>query len=146
MNVFHSIEFLLKYSRFSFIDLLPILLGKTLRSLVATGELEIQGAVYHLATGRVEFLGRSPQQPQLVASEALLPPSMASLPIRTAGSGVVRPHEAMQLLKEGNGRYVKGTATAHQVSLEMRQRLVTEGQQPHTAIIGCADSRAPLAP
>ena len=28
--------------------------------MVESGELEIQGGVYHLATGRVEFLGRSP--------------------------------------------------------------------------------------
>lgn len=114
--------------------------------MVATGELEVQGAVYHLATGRVEFLGRSPKQAELIASSSQLPPSMDTPAIRTAGSGVVRPSEAMKLLQEGNRRYVQGTAVGHQISLEMRTKLVKEGQQPHTAIIGCADSRAPLAP
>ena len=46
----------------------------------------VQGGIYHLATGRVEFLGRSPVQAELLSSSSALPPSMASLPIRTPGS------------------------------------------------------------
>ena len=131
VNVFHSMDFLLKYSQ-------------GLRSMVESGELEIQGGIYHLATGRVEFLGRSPMQAEVLASKTTLPPSMASLPIRTTGSGVVRPEEAMKLLKEGNRRFTTGSAVAGKITPSMRKALVKDGQAPHTAIVGCADSRAPL--
>ena len=54
------------------------------------------------------------------------------------------PKEAMKLLKEGNDRFAVGAAVAGKISSDMRKALVKEGQAPHTAIIGCADSRAPL--
>ena len=44
---------------------------------VAAGEVEIQGGIYDLETGRVEFLGESPNQATLVKSGAALPPSLA---------------------------------------------------------------------
>eukprot|EP00434_Breviolum_minutum_P016179 symbB.v1.2.014258.t1/scaffold1023.1/size143418/2 len=131
VNVFHSIDFLLKYSQ-------------TLRNLVERGELEIQGGVYHLETGRVEFMGRSPRQRELLASKIAMPPSVKTLPIRTTADGVTPHQEALRLLKEGNARFVSDTAVAGNITEEMRQSLVKEGQAPHTAIIGCADSRAPL--
>ncbi|CAJ1363223.1 unnamed protein product, partial [Effrenium voratum] len=131
VNVFHSMNFLIQHS-------------ETLRSMVKTGELEIQGGIYHLATGRVEFLGRSPVQAELLSSSSALPPSMASLPIRTPGSGPVKPEAALQLLQEGNRRFTNGAAIAGKVTPVMRKALVVEGQAPHTAIVGCADSRAPL--
>ena len=131
VNVFTSIEFLLKYS-------------EPLRQLVKSGNLEIQGGVYHLATGRVEFMGRSPRQAQLLASDSSLPPSLQALPIRTTTDRTVSPKEAMKLLKEGNHRFVAGAAVAGKITSDMRKALVKEGQAPHTAIIGCADSRAPL--
>jgi len=37
-----------------------------------------------------------------------------------------------------------GAAIAGRITPAMRKALVKEGQAPHTAIIGCADSRAPL--
>ncbi|CAJ1399300.1 unnamed protein product [Effrenium voratum] len=131
VNVFHSMNFLIQHS-------------ETLRSMVKTGELEIQGGIYHLATGRVEFLGRSPVQAELLSSSSALPPSMASLPIRTPGSGPVKPEAALQLLQAGNKRFTNGAAIAGKVTPVMRKALVVEGQAPHTAIVGCADSRAPL--
>ncbi|CAK9026762.1 Carbonic anhydrase 2 (Beta-CA 2) (Carbonate dehydratase 2) (mtCA 2), partial [Durusdinium trenchii] len=128
---FTSIDFLLKYS-------------EPLRQLVKSGNLEIQGGVYHLATGRVEFMGRSPRQAQLLASDSSLPPSLQALPIRTTTDKTVPPKEALRLLKEGNDRFAVGAAVAGKISSDMRKALVDEGQAPHTAIIGCADSRAPL--
>ena len=118
--------------------------------MVESGELEIQGGVYHLATGRVEFLGRSPmplggttwcctlekltpkprlrrfqtrglRQAELLACKSSLPPSMASLPIRTTGNAVVKPDEAMQLLKEGNKRFTSGTAVSGKITPSMRR-------------------------
>ena len=44
---------------------------------VASGEVEIQGGVYDLESGEVEFLGRCPSQDSLLKSGAALPPSLA---------------------------------------------------------------------
>ncbi|CAL1144825.1 unnamed protein product [Cladocopium goreaui] len=64
LNVFHTIDFLLQYS--------PLV-----REKVAAGEVEIQGGIYDLETGHVEFLGQSPAQATLVKSASTLPPSLA---------------------------------------------------------------------
>eukprot|EP00438_Fugacium_kawagutii_P019899 Skav227776 [mRNA] locus=scaffold1237:102396:105146:+ [translate_table: standard] len=124
VNVFHSIDFMLKYS-------LPI------RELVKNGGLEIHGAIYRLETGRVDFLGCSPNQTALLSSEHHVPPSMA-VPIRNSLDGPVPPRMSLKMLKDGNERYVNGnTSNSERAALE-------DGQAPHCAIIGCADSRAPL--
>ncbi|CAK9034416.1 Carbonic anhydrase 2 [Durusdinium trenchii] len=43
---------------------------------VRSGELEIQGGVYDLKSGRVEFLGQSPMQSKLVNSTTKAAPSL----------------------------------------------------------------------
>ena len=63
LNVFHTMNFLLKYS-------------KPIRDKVQSGKLEIQGGVYDLKTGRVEFLGKSPMQSKLVKSSSSAAPSL----------------------------------------------------------------------
>ncbi|CAJ1412967.1 unnamed protein product [Effrenium voratum] len=130
VNVFSSMNFLLKYSE-------PI------RELVRKGDLDIQGGIYHLETGRVEFLGRSPQQAELLAAEGTLPPSMALGTVRTTSDGPMAPQAALKLLKVGNERFVVGAPKAGKVHSSMRETLAT-GQAPHTALVGCADSRVPL--
>lgn len=60
LNVFHTIDCLLQYS--------PLI-----REKVAAGEVEIQGGIYDLETGHVEFLGQSPAQDMLTKSGARLP-------------------------------------------------------------------------
>jgi len=52
VNVFHTIDNLLTYSQ-------PI------RDKVEKGELEVQGAIYDIVSGKVEFLGSCPRQPSL---------------------------------------------------------------------------------
>lgn len=47
-------------------------------------------------------------------------------------------------LKEGNERFAVGAPFAKLAGVKMREALVTHGQAPHTAIMGCADSRVPL--
>jgi carbonic anhydrase len=132
VNVFSSIDFLLKYS-------------PSLKELVKNGNLEMQGGIYHLETGRVEFLGRSPRQAELLRSDtASVPPSLQALPIRTTTDGPLPSKEALKLLKDGNARFTSGAAISGKITPGMRKALVNEGQAPHTAIIGCADSRAPL--
>jgi len=64
--------------------------------------------------------------------------------VRTTKTGDVAPSDALKLLKEGNARFVEGKPQSIKTNAEMRTLLVEEGQAPHTAIIGCADSRAPL--
>ncbi|CAE7386726.1 mtcA2 [Symbiodinium natans] len=140
-NVFATINFLLKFSE-------PI------RELVRSGALEIQGAVYKLETGEVEFLGRSPKQAELLSSKMFLPPSMAGTSdaavllgahgVRTPEDPPMKPKEALRLLKEGNERFAVGAPIAGKVDAQMRKALATVGQAPHTAVLGCADSRVPL--
>ncbi|CAE7460982.1 mtcA2 [Symbiodinium sp. CCMP2456] len=138
VNVFHTINFLLKYS-------------KSLRQQVQSGKLEIQGGIYQLETGKVEFLGPSPEQKALTEeSIASLPPSLlapkepAPATVRTAADDAVIPQKALEYLKSGNKRYVAGTPKAPTTTQDMRKALVDKGQAPHAAIIGCADSRAPV--
>ena len=50
---------------------------------------------------------------------------------------------ALKNLKEGNARFVKGAPIA-KVDKSMREALALKGQAPHTALVGCADSRVPL--
>lgn len=42
-----------------------------------SGEVELQGGIYDLETGKVEFLGRTNAQSWLVTSDASLPPSLS---------------------------------------------------------------------
>ena len=46
--------------------------------------------------------------------------------------------------KEGNQRFIQGAQINTRTSEKMREDLVDLGQAPHSAIIGCADSRVPL--
>ena len=46
--------------------------------------------------------------------------------------------------QDGNRRFVNGCPWGSKTKEAARQQLVEDGQAPHTAIIGCADSRAPL--
>lgn len=141
VNVFHSINFLLKFSQ-------PI------RDLVAKGELEVQGAIYNLETGQVDFLGPSPKQSELLSSKMFVPPGVAGASqssvllglhgVRTPEDPPLKPPAALKLLKEGNLRFAKGEPEAGKIDAQMRKALADVGQAPHTAVLGCADSRVPL--
>lgn len=141
VNVFHTIDYLLQYSR-------------AIREGVASGNIEIQGAVYDLSTGLVDFMGRSPRQADLLKSDVALPPTVVmmsnaavrrgKLGVRTGVDVAPAPEEALDLLMQGNYRYVAGEPTSNATSSPMRKALVKKGQAPHTAVVGCADSRAPL--
>ncbi|MGA8535296.1 MAG: carbonic anhydrase [Candidatus Tumulicola sp.] len=52
------------------------------------------------------------------------------------------PLKAIQLLQEGNERFLKGTAVCE--SLTARRLELTAGQSPFATILGCSDSRVPL--
>ena len=53
----------------------------------------------------MEFLGSSPKQEELLASDSSLPPSLQALPIRTTVHGAMPHQDALKLLKEGNERF-----------------------------------------
>jgi len=131
VNVFNSMNFLIKFSE-------PI------RELVRNGDLDIQGGIYHLETGRVEFLGRSPQQKELLSSKWCVPPSITSGAVRTSKSAIVPPEEALAMLRNGNERFVVGAPVAGKMHKSMREALASVGQAPHAAVVGCSDSRVPL--
>lgn len=134
VNVFETMNFLLQYS-------------EPLRELIKGGEVDLQGGVYHLETGRVEFLGRSPKHEELLAAKSNLPPSMQKAmnrAVRTPEDAPMEPQAALKLMKEGNDRYCHGKPMAGKFDSEMRKALSTIGQAPHTAVVGCADSRVPL--
>ena len=49
---------------------------------------------------------------ELLTCKHALPPSMGMGAVRTTGSGVVKPEEAMKLLRQGNQRFCNGTAVS----------------------------------
>jgi carbonic anhydrase len=62
-----------------------------------------------------------------------------------SSSGPTMPaDEAMQLLKDGNARYVAGQSTHPHQGADRRAETAKGGQHPVATIIGCSDSRAPL--
>merc|ERR1712048_383215 len=61
VNVFHTIEKLLTYS-------------KPLREKVIQGDVTVQGAIYDIVSGKVEFLGPCPRQAQVLDMDAGLVP------------------------------------------------------------------------
>jgi len=59
VNVFHTIEKLLTYS-------------KVIREKVSNGEVVVQGAIYDIVSGSVEFLGPCPKQALVLDKDAVL--------------------------------------------------------------------------
>ncbi len=140
-NVWQSIQDLLTAS--------PIV-----RELVKEGKLKIQGAIYHLDDGKVEWLGAHPREAFLTASTGGGHPKVSSTFYQTATLHVpdvsearhaegIDKNKAMQLLKSGNSRYVDGSRTyQHQDKLRLRE--VTTAQHPYATVVSCSDSRVPV--
>jgi len=61
--------------------------------------------------------------------------------VRTAKHDAMRPVDALQLLKEGNRRYVQGSVQHRGQGKHLRDALASDGQNPAAAILACADSR-----
>src|SRR5262245_44337867 len=55
----------------------------------------------------------------------------------------VTPAQALERLREGNGRFAAGQAEAPQRDLA-RLRATAPAQAPFAAVLGCADSRVPV--
>merc|ERR1712187_544945 len=64
--------------------------------------------------------------------------------VRTQADASVPAGEALEMLKEGNLRYVEGRPLERNFHADARQALAQHGQNPFATVIGCADSRCPI--
>lgn len=51
------------------------------------------------------------------------------------------PREALELLKEGNQRYINAKNTVGDISQPQREHTLNNGQHPYAVIVTCSDSR-----
>ncbi len=66
----------------------------------------------------------------------------AAVPAMTKGAqAATTPDKALQMLKEGNKRFVSGRM--HQRDLMAQVKATASGQYPFAVVIGCIDSRVP---
>jgi len=114
--------------------------SRTIAEKVSNGDLQLHGGYFDVASGRVQMLGEHPSKAKLLQT---LPPADI---VRTASSQAVPAEEAMAMLVAGNNRfYAKkgGGGNSHEIDFVLMQ-LSEGGQNPVAAILGCADSRAPI--
>jgi len=125
-NVWKSVESLLTAST-------------DIRDKVKRGELQVHGAYFELAEGRVRMLGSHPQQ------EAILEGTVSAPYVRDAREPAVPAEEALAALYAGNARYVSGGGGAMAAYDEalLRRHTSEGGQNPMCVVLGCSDSRAP---
>jgi carbonic anhydrase len=56
---------------------------------------------------------------------------------------MISAQEAVERLREGNGRYVSDVGVHHTLTTRARRRELALGQEPFAVILGCSDSRVP---
>jgi len=103
-----------------------------LREMVQAGKIKVEGAIYDITTGQVEFIGGPPSVQAAV-------PAL----VRTAKSDYVPGPKALATLKAGNASYASGQAPAATQKSRI-QALASDGQLPMAAVLVCADSRCPV--
>merc|ERR1711874_644547 len=64
--------------------------------------------------------------------------------VRTQADASVPAEGALEMLKEGNLRYLEGKQLERNFDAGARQALAQYGQNPFATVIGCADSRCPI--
>ena len=57
---------------------------------------------------------------------------------------MITAQDALQRLKEGNSRFVKGALNPDMLRYETRRKQLREHQEPFAIIVGCSDSRVPV--
>jgi len=129
LNIWHTVQTLLTMSA-------------TVAARAAEGTLEIHGAYINSETGRVQMLGEHPSKAKLLQTP---PPTEV---VRTASSPAVPAEEALAALIAGNSRYSSKKGTLRSMDTDLLQMCHLElsegGQNPIAAVLGCADSRAPV--
>lgn len=63
-------------------------------------------------------------------------------PWLTLGSAMLTPNVVLQILRDGNERFVSGTSAGHDVHEALK--ITREGQSPFAAVVSCIDSRVPV--
>lgn len=63
-------------------------------------------------------------------------------PWLTLGSAMLTPNVVLQILKDGNERFVAGASAGHDVHEALK--ITAEGQSPFAAVVSCIDSRVPV--
>ena len=56
---------------------------------------------------------------------------------------MIPAHDALELLREGNGRFVADVRNQETLTGHARRRELAAGQEPFAIILGCSDSRVP---
>ncbi|MBK8476340.1 MAG: carbonic anhydrase [Opitutaceae bacterium] len=71
--------------------------------------------------------------------------ALSSLPVAASphATNGIPPDDALILLKDGNRRFVSGTAIHFQQDAKRRRETANNGQKPFAIILTCADSRVP---
>ena len=57
---------------------------------------------------------------------------------------MISAHQALERLREGNGRFVSGSRSIDALISQMRRHEFADGQAPFAVILGCSDSRVPV--
>ncbi len=63
-------------------------------------------------------------------------------PWLTLGSAMLTPNVVLQILKDGNERFVNGESAGHDVHEALK--ITREGQSPFATVVSCIDSRVPV--
>jgi carbonic anhydrase len=67
-----------------------------------------------------------------------------ALPKTARAQAAMTPDAALQVMMDGNRRFVQGQMTSFNDDLRMLKAKTTESQSPFAAVLSCADSRVPV--
>lgn len=68
---------------------------------------------------------------------------LASYATAAERSIITDPEKAMQMLVEGNKRFMEGHIEKHDISKAKKEDLFKNGQNPFATVVSCSDSRVP---
>lgn len=97
-------------------------------------------------TGRPQPIGRVSRR-ILLGSGVMAAAGVAAglaWPRRAAAQSTLSPDAALQMLLDGNKRYVDRQLTSFNDDLAILRQKTVEKQQPFAAVLSCADSRVPV--
>ena len=77
--------------------------------------------------------------PDILVAALFALPALAS----TTGPGI-SPDQALDMLRQGNARFVSGQSQHPHQTLERLQETMTHGQKPFVTVLACSDSREPV--
>jgi carbonic anhydrase len=105
--------------------------SESTRELVRSGRIKIIGAEYDIESGKVKWLGPSPEEKALVGVAEQNPVV-----------GTTDGDDAVKFLFEGNKRFMSGNSNHPHKGAERMQE-TAKGQHPRAIVLSCSDSRVP---